>query len=234
MNVPRAVVVDIEGTVSPLSAVRDHLLPYARPRLRPWLLGGVPGTAAVVAAIRESLGEPRAPLSRVVDTVLDWHDRDRKDPPLKVLHGLIWHHGFAEGHLRAEVYPDVPPALRAWAAAGVGVWVYSSGSVLAQRQWFAHTDAGDLLDLFAGHFDPSAVGPKTDPGSYRRIGALIDADDVLFLSDSRPELDAARAAGWRTTGVSRPRDGRPDVGAHDRVETFAAVAPLPGREVARA
>lgn len=218
------VVLDIEGTTSPLSAVHDVLFPYARDRIAGWITNGRPGTAGIVTAVRKALGR-KASVVETVAVLLDWHDRNLKHSPLKTLHGLIWEQGFLAGDLSGIVYPDVPPALTRWHADGVRCWIYSSGSVLAQRLWFSRTDHGDLLDLLDGHFDTVTGGPKKDPASYRRIASAIGAHpaEILFLSDAVGELDAARESGWRTVGVSRPQDGNPDVGTHRAITTFTAL-----------
>jgi enolase-phosphatase E1 len=217
-----AIVLDIEGTVSPLAAVHDVLFPYARERIAGWVRQDLPGVAPVAAEVRAMLGRPRADPDEVVRTLLAWHDENAKHSPLKTLHGLIWERGFLAGELHGQVYPDVPPALSGWRRRGVGCWIYSSGSVLAQRLWFSRTDHGDLLGYLAGHFDTVTGGPKKDPASYHRIAAAIGtpAAEITFLSDSRAELDAARAAGWSAVGVRRPADGAPDVGTHPAVADF--------------
>lgn len=217
-----SVVLDIEGTTSPLSAVHDILFPYARARIADWIGAERPGTPEVSDGVRELAGAD----ADVVATLLDWHDRNLKHSPLKTLHGLIWERGFLAGDLRGVVYPDVPPALAEWRARGVRIWIYSSGSVLAQRLWFSQTDQGDLLPLLDGHFDTVSGGPKKEPESYKHIASVIGVapDEILFLSDAVAELDAAREAGWRTVGVSRPEDGAPDPGTHPAVATFDAVS----------
>lgn len=53
---------------------------------------------------------------------------DRKGTALKALQGHIWHGGFQGGELVARLYSDVAPALEGWAAAGIKVYIYSSGS----------------------------------------------------------------------------------------------------------
>jgi enolase-phosphatase E1 len=218
-----AVVLDIEGTVSPLSAVHDVLFPYARDRIEGWVRQN--RAPAVVAEVRAGLGG-RADVDQVVATLLGWHDANAKHSPLKTLHGLIWERGFHDGELTGRVYPDVPPALAAWRERGVPCWIYSSGSVLAQRLWFSRTGHGNLRGYLAGHFDTVTGGPKTDPASYLRIAGAIGepAADILFLSDNRAELDAARVAGWRTVGVRRPDDGSPEIGAHPSVRDFTELA----------
>ncbi|EOD63543.1 acireductone synthase [Amycolatopsis vancoresmycina] len=215
-----AVVLDIEGTVSPLSAVHDVLFPYARERLESWVRQDRPGTQAVVDEVRAVLGG-HADLDDVVRTLLEWHDGNAKHSPLKTLHGLVWERGFLGGELSGVIYPDVPPALAGWRRRGTPCWIYSSGSVLAQRLWFSRSDQGDLGGYLAGHFDTLTGGPKQDPASYRRIGRAIGtpARDVLFLSDSRAELDAARTAGWATIGVSRP-GCTTDFGTHRAIADF--------------
>jgi enolase-phosphatase E1 len=220
--VTRAVVLDIEGTTSPLSAVHEVLFPYARERIATWVRSGRTGVAGVVADVRAWLGDPAASLETVTGTLLGWHDQNAKHGPLKTLHGLVWEQGFLAGELSGQVYPDVPAALAGWQRLGVRCWIYSSGSERAQRLWFSRTDHGDLLGYLAGHFDTVSGGPKQQPASYRRIAAAIGtpAADILFLSDSRAELDAARAAGWQTVGVRRPADGAPDVGGHRAIGDF--------------
>lgn len=215
-----SVVLDIEGTVSPLSAVHDVLFPYARERIESWVRRNHPGAQAVVDEVRDMLGG-RSGLDEVVRVLLGWHDENAKHSPLKTLHGLIWEQGFLAGELSGVVYPDVPSALAGWCRRGARCWIYSSGSVLAQRLWFSRTDHGDLLGYLSGHFDTLTGGPKRDPASYHRIARAIDtpAGDILFLSDARAELDAARTAGWRAVGVRRP-DCATGFGTHPVVTDF--------------
>lgn len=223
----RAVLLDVEGTTSAISHVRDVLFPYARERIDGWLRSGRPGVAELVAGVAAASGRPAAEAG---DVLRDWTDRDVKAAPLKELQGMIWQAGFAAGELTAHVYDDVPPALRAWTGAGLAVHVYSSGSVAAQRAWFGHTQAGDLTPFLSRHFDIPAAGPKRDTASYLRIAralALRPAE-LVFLSDAHEELDAARAAGLRTVGVSRPEDGSPDTGDHRAVTAFDRLDLLPG------
>jgi enolase-phosphatase E1 len=208
------IVTDIEGTTSAIAHVHDVLFPYSRSRIRDWVRR--PEAAAVV---REVAADP----DEAAAILVDWIDRDVKATPLKTLQGLIWAEGYASGELTAHVYDDVPPVLRRWTAEGVPVYVYSSGSELAQRLWFRHTQHGDLLGHFAGHFDTVSAGPKREVGSYQAIAQSIGAEpgELTFLSDVAAELDAAAEAGWHTIGVSRPADGSPDVGRHRRITTFA-------------
>ncbi|WP_410655362.1 acireductone synthase [Amycolatopsis sp. lyj-112] len=225
-----SVVLDIEGTVSPLSAVHDVLFPYARERIEGWVRQGRPGTQAVVDGVRGLLGG-RPGLDEVVRALIAWHDENAKHSPLKTLHGLIWEQGFLAGELSGVVYPDVPPALDGWRRLGARCWIYSSGSVLAQRLWFSRTDQGGLLGHLAGHFDTVTGGPKREPASYHRIAREIGtpAADILFLSDSPAELDAARTAGWRAVGVRRPGCEN-EFGTHPVVTDFTDFSGI--REVA--
>jgi enolase-phosphatase E1 len=225
----RTVVIDIEGTTSATAFVVERLYPYAAERLGGWLdeHAADPDIARAIAQVRELIGEPAASVPRVVAALSGWQAADQKVTPLKTVQGKIWAHGFACGDLTAHFYPDAIPALRAWQAAGKELYVFSSGSVAAQRSWFGHSPEGDLLPLLSGHFDTENAGPKRAADSYRAIAAATGADPAhtAFLSDLVDELDAARAAGWHTVGVRRPGEPYYDRGVGDHLEV-ASLADL--------
>ena len=224
---PAAIVLDIEGTTTPIAFVHDALFPFARERL-PALLrdrAADPAIAAELAAIR-AIAPGQDPLT----VLLGWMDADVKATPLKALQGIVWREGYADGALRGELYPDVPPALHAWRAQGRRLFVYSSGSVEAQRLIFAHSTAGDLSALIEANFD-TRTGPKRDAASYGAIAAAAELApaSMLFLSDVAAELDAARAAGLLTCQIVRARDGTVPSGQHPAAADFTAVpAQIPG------
>ncbi|MFC9294519.1 acireductone synthase [Streptomyces sp. NPDC057011] len=217
-----AVVLDIEGTTSATGFVVDVLYPYARERFGALLAerAGEPEVARALALVRAELGEPDAGPARIERALNAWLDEDRKVTPLKTLQGVLWAEGFARGELVSHFYADVVPVLRRWHASGVRLYVYSSGSVAAQRAWFAHSPEGDLSDLVSGWYDTENAGPKQHAGSFRTIasGTGIPADRLLFLSDRVGELDAARAAGWRAVGVRRPGEPYYEQGVQDHTE----------------
>jgi enolase-phosphatase E1 len=149
-------------------------------------------------------------------------DRDRKVTPLKTLQGLIWEEGYGSGELKGEVFPDVAPNLMRWRVEGKTVCVYSSGSVLAQRLLFAHTEQGDLTEFIQDFFDTN-IGHKSNPESYTKIAGALGRrpSEALFISDVTAELDAARAAGFQTLLCVRPgNQTQPSPSAHARVHTF--------------
>lgn len=224
----KAVLLDIEGTTTPISFVHDVLFPYARAHVRDALDTQIAPDQA--REIREQLDRERTddlhrgehPPSGTLP-YLEWlMDRDRKSPALKRLQGLIWEGGYRAGVLRGQVFPDVPDALRRWRDAGRIVAIYSSGSELAQRRLFESTDRGDLTPLLSAFFD-TRLGPKTAPESYRHIAdALhVQVHDVLFLSDVTAELSAARIAGAEVKLVVRPGNAaQPGASAFERIENF--------------
>ncbi|MEU8887896.1 acireductone synthase [Streptomyces sp. NPDC048442] len=226
-----AVVLDIEGTTSATGFVVDVLYPYSRASFGALLSerAAEPEVARAIAQVRELAGEPDADAARIEALLNGWLDEDRKATPLKTLQGIVWAEGFARGELVSHFYPDVLPALHAWKAAGLSLYVYSSGSVSAQRAWFASTPEGDLSSLVSGLYDTENAGPKQEAASYRAITGAIGtaADRTLFLSDRPGELDAARAAGWQTAGVRRA--GEPyyeaGVGDHPEAATFDRIHP---------
>lgn len=220
-----AVLTDIEGTTSAVSFVFEVLFPYARAHLPAFVREHAdrPEVAEQLAAARREAGEPDASLERVIEILVGWIDADRKATPLKALQGMIWQQGYEAGEIRGHVYPDVVEALRHWQARGFGLYVYSSGSIQAQKLIFGCSDAGDLTPLFSGYFDTTSGG-KREADSYARIAGAIGkpAGDVLFLSDVVEELDAAAAAGMATCGLAR--DGG-SLAGHVTVMSFAEIDP---------
>ena len=209
----RAVLVDIEGTTSTIAFVHEVLFPYADEHLDAYVAAhrADPEVAeALPEAARLAAEEPDADDATVLAHLHRWIAEDRKATPLKTLQGLIWAEGYRQTGLRGHVYPDAAAGLRRWQDAGLRLYVYSSGSVEAQRVLFAHSDQGDLTALFDGYFD-TTTGPKREPASYSAIASTIGLPPhtVLFLSDVDAELDAARAAGMETARLLRPADTPP-------------------------
>jgi enolase-phosphatase E1 len=194
----RAILTDIEGTTSSIAFVAETLFPYAAKALPAYVAAHPEQVAGVLAEVEAM--EPGDP----VQTLLRWIGEDRKATPLKTLQGWIWAEGYAAGAFKGHVYPDAALALRAWAEAGYRLYVYSSGSVEAQKLIFGHSDQGDLAPLFSGWFDTTS-GPKREAASYARIAEAVGEPPgaILFLSDVQAELDAAAGAGMRTVLVDR-------------------------------
>lgn len=226
MSEIRAILTDIEGTTSSIDFVKDVLFPYARKRL-PAFVATHADRADVQHWLHEAAKEAElvsASQQEVIDLLLHWIDVDRKSTALKALQGLIWQEGYAAGEFRAHVYPEVAARLRQWRADGIRLYVYSSGSVPAQQLFFGHSDAGDLAPLFAGWFD-TETGPKRLAASYARIAEAIgeQPEHILFLSDVVEELDASRAAGFRTMLLARPPMTCPAEAPHPCVTDFDAI-----------
>ena len=222
----RAIVTDIEGTTSSISFVHDVLFPYARRRLPAFVVTHA-DTPEVQHWMHEAAKEAEfvsAEQQEVIDLLIRWIDEDRKSTALKALQGMMWAEGYATGDFKGHVYPEVAGRLRAWKAQGLSVYVYSSGSIEAQRQLFLHSDAGDLSELLSGHFD-TGTGPKRSADSYRAIAETIGLppEQILFLSDIVEELDAAKQAGMATTMLARAPDACPADARHRCVADFDAV-----------
>ena len=219
-------VTDIEGTTTPIAFVHDVLFPYARQRL-PDFLRANEGRADVAQALAETAR--LAPGEDALRTLNGWMDADAKVGPLKALQGLIWAEGYADGALKGRLYPDVAPALRRWRTAGVRLFVYSSGSVAAQKLLFRHSVDGDLEALFSGFFD-TGIGGKRQATSYQAMARAIGlpAGEILFLSDVEAELAAAASAGLRTCHVVRAEDGTVASDGHGWARDFQDVARTQG------
>jgi enolase-phosphatase E1 len=215
------ILLDIEGTTTPIPFVTQVLYPYARQHLRSYLYrhGNSSQYVALMAAFRaehevdEQAGEPvlrwsapGADARPSVQAYAEWlMDRDRKSPALKELQGYIWEEGYQRGELVGQVFEDVPRAFERWRREGVRLGIFSSGAVLAQRWLFRSSSAGDLSPFLHWYFD-THTGSKQAPASYSRIAAEVgDAPpQILFVSDSAAELNAARTAGLGTIMSLRP------------------------------
>jgi enolase-phosphatase E1 len=218
----RAILTDIEGTTSSLSFVHDVLFPYARSRIADFVHAHRDDPE-----VRKQLDAVRATSNARTDeqaiaTLIQWIDEDRKITPLKALQGMIWEHGFKNGDFKGHVYDDAARCLRAWRAHGLTLYVFSSGSVHAQKLLFGYSDHGDLASLFSGFFD-TTIGAKREPPAYTAIAREIGIApaEILFLSDIAQELDAARAARMQTMQVLRegvtPQANHPTARSFDEV-----------------
>lgn len=241
----RAILLDIEGTTTPVAFVYEVLFPYARHHLEEFLqqrrMDHTRGLADLVSEFsaehRADVARGEAPpvwrndstdseLASVMHYIFWLMDQDRKSTALKSLQGKIWEAGYLSGQLRGEVYPDVAPALARWIRQQKRVYIYSSGSVLAQKLLFGHTTEGDLTEYISGYFD-TTTGAKREPASYRSVSQQIDlpAAEILFLSDVTAELAAAQSAGLQTTLCVRPGNAEAASNWPTSVNNFNAIFP---------
>ena len=220
----RAIVTDIEGTTSSLSFVKDVLFPYSRERMADFI-----AKHEADPTVRKLLDDARKTTNKnldeheIIEQLVRWIDEDKKITPLKALQGMIWEAGYKQGHFKGHVYDDAVRHLKEWKERGIRLYVFSSGSVQAQKLLFGHTEYGDLTPLFSGYFD-TATGAKKDPAAYRAIAKAIGLNpgDILYLSDTKAELDAAREAGMETVWLVR--DGAVDPGAeHTQAGDFSMI-----------
>lgn len=232
LNDIRVILLDIEGTTTPIEFVHQVLFPYARAHTHEHLDGH--DIEVLRAEYLAEAQQPGLPSWNSADDLgsaeayVHWlMDRDRKSTGLKSLQGRIWEAGYRAGELkgRGEVYPDVRPAFARWRTAGKAIAIFSSGSIQAQRSLFANTTDGDLSPFLSGYFD-TTTGPKGEAASYRKIAAALRRAprEVLFISDVPTELDAARHAGMRTTLCVRGPDSEVAARDHPRIRSFDEVA----------
>ncbi len=220
----KTILTDIEGTTSSLSFVKDVLFPYARERMGEFIRqhGKEPAVQRELAEVRRLSGNNLSD-AEVVSQLVRWIDEDKKITPLKSLQGMIWQDGYQKGDFKGHMYDDAVRNLKKWQQAGLRLYVFSSGSVQAQKLLFAHTEYGDLTPFFSGYFD-TTIGSKRESDSYHKIAESIGIapGDILFLSDIREELDAARGAGMQVTWLIR--DGALDAKAvHRQVRNFGEI-----------
>jgi len=234
------ILLDIEGTTTPIQLVYQVLFPFARARLKAYLRHNADSEELHLSMLREEhrddmangLAPPKwvdEPLDAQIESVAHYvfwlMDRDRKSTALKSLQGKIWQQGYLRGELKGQVCDDVPLALKNWKKRNLDVRIFSSGSALAQKLLFAHTEFGDLTYFLCGYFDTD-IKSKTDQESYRRIAAKfpLPASEVLFISDMTAELDAAKGAGMQTLLCVRPGNlPQPEKHGHGIISSFSEI-----------
>ncbi|MBY0549206.1 MAG: acireductone synthase [Candidatus Obscuribacterales bacterium] len=225
MNI-RGVLLDIEGTVSPVSFVYDVLFPFARNNAESFL-GRTAETVETKHALQlmakdagfstleewSAAAPEKSQLEVALEEVNRLMDNDIKATGLKELQGLIWAEGYASGVLNSVVFDDVPVALSDWKKEGCSIRIYSSGSATAQKVFFENTIFGNLCCFLSGYYD-TTLGAKREATSYERIADAfgLPAREIVFLSDVPAELDAAKAAGMQTRLVVRK--GNASAGEH--------------------
>lgn len=238
------VVLDIEGTVSSIDFVYRQMFPFVRRELRAFLAEHFEDPDVRLACQRIAdqanltqwamlCSHPAAraeALEKMGTAVMGLMDADSKSTGLKQLQGLIWRSGFESGELTAELYPDVAPRLREWHAAGIRLFIYSSGSIAAQQLFFGHTTVGDVRELLSGYFD-TTTGPKREADSFRNIAQAIGIlpSRILFVSDVTAELEAAATAGLlcalaiRAGNLPQPdADSWPQITSFDQLRVHPA------------
>jgi enolase-phosphatase E1 len=237
------ILLDIEGTTTPIDFVYKVLFPYARAHVGDYLAKNVasPNVEEDIAALielnkedaRRGLDPPglegsaqRVSVDRVV-AYLQWLiDHDSKATPLKSIQGKIWEAGYGSGDLKSQVFEDVPRAFERWQQQRRSIFIYSSGSVLAQKLLFASTQFGDLTPHISDYLDTN-IGAKKESESYARISQAIavPAPGILFVSDVTDELDAAASAGLETRLCIRPGNHpQSSPSNHEAIRSFDEIA----------
>ncbi len=226
----KAILLDIEGTTTPIDFVHNTLFPFAKSRIAGYIqqnLSDLKFEIAQLAEEREADADYKPDLridsaNSVSDYLKFLIDTDRKSTPLKSIQGMIWRTGYESGDLVSVVYPDVAEAFVRWKSEDKTIAIYSSGSVLAQQMIFKYSDQGDLTRYIDKYFD-TATGHKREPESYTKIAAEFEfaAEDLLFVSDSPEELDAAAKSSFQTALSIRPGNGEIDFDTgHKSIESF--------------
>ncbi len=201
----KAVLTDIEGTTSSISFVNDVLFPYAKEKIEEFVKENKDNIEVkkILEEVKKIEGKDLT-IDEIIKTLIKWKEEDKKITPLKEIQGLIWEKGYKKGELQGHIYEDSFKKLKKWNDEGIPVYVYSSGSVKAQKLLFSNTEFGDINYLFSGYFD-TKVGSKKESSSYKKIAEEIrlKPEEILFLSDNPEEIEAAAKAGMKVIRFAR-------------------------------
>jgi enolase-phosphatase E1 len=204
----KVILLDIEGTIAPISFVKEVMFPYSKNKLEKFLKENKDKEEIkkIIEEVEKIEGK-KLTLSEVIEILKRWIDEDKKITPLKDLQGYIWKEGFEKGELKAPIYEDAIKKIKEWKNKGYKIYIYSSGSVQAQKLFFSHTNYGNILNMFDGHFD-TKIGNKKDKNSYLKIAKEIGVEpkEIIFLSDDEKEIESSIEAGLKGIKVSRKGD----------------------------
>jgi len=216
----KAILLDIEGTIAPLSFVKEVMFPYSKKRIKKFLEENRenPKVKKIILEVQKLEGRELS-FEETAELFERWIDEDRKVTPLKELQGHIWEEGFKSGELRAPLYEDAYEKIKEWKEKGIPVYIYSSGSVKAQELFFGHSVYGDIRNLFSGFFD-TKIGSKKEKSSYEKIAKEIglSPEEILFISDNPDELKAAKEAGMKV--IQSVREGVEPSEEFEKITSF--------------
>lgn len=200
----KAILTDIEGTTSSINFVHDVLFPYARDHLPDYVRKNAGNLTDIINDVRAIENDAALDVEGVITVLLGWIAEDKKITPLKALQGMIWKDGYESGAFTGHIYDDAADMLALWHAQGLGLYIYSSGSIAAQKLIYGYSNRGDITPLLSGYFD-TTTGPKLESASYTKIAAAIGftPETILFLSDNKGEIDAALEAGMDAILIDR-------------------------------
>ena len=211
----KCVLLDIEGTTTPIDFVHKTLFPFAAVKIGEFVRENF---ADIQTEISQLSTEYKKDFAEQIygkdfkinspETIADYLkfliEIDRKSTALKSLQGKIWQRGYESGELESVMFADVKPAFERWKTENKVIAIYSSGSVLAQKLIFKYSNVGDLSSYISDYFDTN-VGHKRETPSYRNVAEKLNAapPEILFVSDIAEELDAAQSADFQTALMIR-------------------------------
>lgn len=228
----KAIVLDIEGTVGPISFVHEVLFPYSTERMLDYLRKNEVNGLLLDSILKENKKDFQNGKFAMIEDANDPKQinaylqflirEDRKFGPLKTIQGHIWKEGFELGDIKSELFSDVPDFLKVSKKMNMKNYIYSSGSVQAQILFFQYSIFGDLQNLLDGYFDTN-VGGKKEKESYIKISQEIgfQACDIAFFTDIKDEADAAKSAGYGQTYImNRPGNKAQPNHSHPTLDSF--------------
>lgn len=224
---PLAIVTDLDGTTSSIRFVKDVLFVYAEQFLPDFIRQNrnERDVARPLRSLSEKTGIEVHDTEGLIEQMQQWLREEKPVTELQSLLGLVWEKGYSEGEFQSHVYADVPGCLRKWLDQDINLYVFAPSSEKAQRLFFRYSSQGDLRLLFAGYFD-NRLGPRRRSDTYRRMAesVALDPGQMLFISDTEQELDAAAEAGFHTLRMVRREEldkGPSEVhSAHPAVASF--------------
>lgn len=220
---PKAIVLDVEGTTTPSSFYGTTLRPFIKRYLQKYLRDNYDSQVVKdlinrIRADNRKQIENRVPVTAIpaegsdmtdiikaIDNTVKNELDETKTRAVFSLCVLLWSEGYYSGELKGDVFNDVPAAFRNWKRDGIKVYLVSDALMEIQEMLFTRSKFGNIDQFIEGYFCTEDYGSRQNKECYEKVCRRIklSPEDVVFVSDSKSETDAASTAGLQTLTISR-------------------------------
>ncbi|GFQ68287.1 enolase-phosphatase E1 [Trichonephila clavata] len=170
----KAIILDIEGTMTSIDFIRENVFPYAESHLEDFIMNNWEEVKEIGLLLQQQSGDskgnsedliplPQVPTTENIDEIQNFQralvfyvkqrmNANRNDPAMKKIQGLVLRNAFRSGDIIAEIYPDTVKALETWSLENKQVFTYSTGIREVQVEFFKNTNFGNKAQVSCAIF----------------------------------------------------------------------------------